>query len=90
MVTLRCDIFPADLDATAAFYTEVLGFTLDRDERSEGYLALHRDTVRLGARQNPPAPRELRDAFNVVRTRILQQTRTKGLNTIMVTSPGRS
>ena len=36
------------------------------------------------------APRALRDAFNVVRTRILQQTRAKGLNTIMVTSPGRS
>jgi Mrp family chromosome partitioning ATPase len=35
------------------------------------------------------APRELRDAFNVVRTRVLQQTRAKGLNTIMVTSPGR-
>lgn len=35
------------------------------------------------------APRALRDAFNVVRTRILQQTRTLGLNTIMVTSPGR-
>jgi len=35
------------------------------------------------------APRELRDAFNVVRTRILQQTRAQGLNTIMVTSPGR-
>lgn len=35
------------------------------------------------------APRELRDAFNVVRTRILQQTRSRGLNTIMVTSPGR-
>ena len=32
------------------------------------------------------APRELRDAFNVVRTRILQQTRAKGLNTIMVTT----
>lgn len=35
------------------------------------------------------APVELRDAFNVVRTRILQQTRAKGMNTIMVTSPGR-
>ncbi len=35
------------------------------------------------------APRELRDAFNVVRTQILQQTRSRGLNTIMVTSPGR-
>lgn len=35
------------------------------------------------------APRELRDAFNVVRTRVLQQTRAKGMNTIMITSPGR-
>ena len=30
------------------------------------------------------------DAFNVVRTQLLQQTRPKKLNTIMVTSPGRS
>lgn len=36
------------------------------------------------------APQELRDAFNVVRTQLLQQTRPKKLNTIMVTSPGRS
>ncbi|SFL76324.1 capsular exopolysaccharide family [Desulfomicrobium norvegicum] len=35
------------------------------------------------------APRELRDAFNVVRTQILRQTRSRGLNTIMVTSAGR-
>ncbi len=35
------------------------------------------------------APRELRDAFNVVRTRILQQTRGRGMNTVMVTSPTR-
>ena len=35
------------------------------------------------------APLELRDAFDVLRTRVLQQTRSKGLNTIMVTSPGR-
>lgn len=32
---------------------------------------------------------ELRDAFDILRTRILQQTRPAGLNTIMVTSPGR-
>ena len=36
------------------------------------------------------APSSLRDAFNVLRTQILQQTRVKGLNTIMVTSPGRA
>lgn len=50
-VTLRIEIFPADLDATADFYTQVLGFTLVRDQRdgSPGYLALERDRVRIGA-----------------------------------------
>jgi catechol 2,3-dioxygenase-like lactoylglutathione lyase family enzyme len=28
---LRCEIFPADLDATVAFYVSVLGFELVRD-----------------------------------------------------------
>jgi len=31
--TLRCEIFPADLDATVGFYVSVLGFELVRDER---------------------------------------------------------
>jgi lactoylglutathione lyase len=50
-MTLRIEIFPADLDATADFYTRVLGFTLVRDQRdgSPGYLALERDQVRIGA-----------------------------------------
>lgn len=70
-VTLRVEIFSDDLDSLADFYTRVLGFTLDRDERNEspGYLAMSRDTVRIGAAQReliahtegrrPPAGTEL-------------------------------
>ena len=45
--TLRCEIFPADLDATVSFYVSVLGFELVRDERDQAsaYVALARDTV---------------------------------------------
>jgi predicted enzyme related to lactoylglutathione lyase len=52
---LRCEIFPSDLDATARFYTEVLGFRIARDDRREGipYLALERGTVQLGAAYRP-------------------------------------
>ena len=48
---LRCEIFPADLDATVAFYVSVLGFELVRDERDQpsAYVALARDTVLVGA-----------------------------------------
>jgi lactoylglutathione lyase len=57
--TVRCEIFPADLDATADFYVDVLGFRLARDERGTNvpYLALERDEVRLGAAQRPMPPR---------------------------------
>ncbi len=50
-MTLRIEIFPADLDATVDFYTRVLGFTLVRDQRdgSPGYVALERGRVRIGA-----------------------------------------
>lgn len=50
-VTLRCEIFPPDLDATVDFYTRVLRFTLDRDERhtTSPYIALRRGEVLLGA-----------------------------------------
>lgn len=50
-MTLRIEIFPADLDATADFYTRVLGFALVRDQRdgSPGYVAIERDRVRIGA-----------------------------------------
>jgi lactoylglutathione lyase len=50
-VTLRCEIFPRDLDSTVDFYTTVLRFTLDRDERQgdSPYVALRRGEVLLGA-----------------------------------------
>jgi catechol 2,3-dioxygenase-like lactoylglutathione lyase family enzyme len=56
--TLRCEIFPADLDATVAFYVSVLGFELVRDERDRPspYVALARDTVQVGAAARPEIP----------------------------------
>jgi lactoylglutathione lyase len=50
-MTLRCEIFPTDLDPTVDFYTRVLRFTLDRDERQTDhpYIALRRGEVLLGA-----------------------------------------
>ena len=50
-VTLRCEVFSGDLDATASFYTEVLGFEIGRDARSDEspYLSLIRGVVKLGA-----------------------------------------
>ena len=55
---LRCEIFPADLDATVAFYVSVLGFELVRDERDQPstYVALARDTVLVGAAARPEVP----------------------------------
>lgn len=57
MDSLRVEIFPADLDVTVDFYTRVLGFTLERDERDagpDGYVALRRGAVRVGAAVRPP------------------------------------
>lgn len=53
--TLRCEIFPADLNATADFYTRVLGFTVvaDRRDGDDRYLALQRGNVRIGAAARP-------------------------------------
>jgi predicted enzyme related to lactoylglutathione lyase len=50
-MTLRCEIFPADLDATVEFYTRVLGFILaaDRRDTPEPYVYLRRGNVRIGA-----------------------------------------
>lgn len=55
--TLRCEIFPSDLDATADFYVRVLGFVLERDEpqAASPYLALRLDEVRIGAAARPEA-----------------------------------
>jgi catechol 2,3-dioxygenase-like lactoylglutathione lyase family enzyme len=48
---LRCEIFPSDLDATEDFYVRVLGFRVMRLqlEPPSPYLALQRDSVRIGA-----------------------------------------
>jgi len=67
--TLRCEIFPADLDATVSFYVSVLGFQLVRDERDQpsAYVALRRDAVHLGAAARPeiPDPGQRRPATGV-------------------------
>lgn len=53
--TLRCEVFPADLDSSIAFYVGVLRFRLVRDERSapDPYAALERGSVRLGLAARP-------------------------------------
>lgn len=58
-MSVRFEIFPSDLDATAHFYTTVLGFTVVRDERRNRYpyLALERDEVRIGAAQRTDSVR---------------------------------
>jgi lactoylglutathione lyase len=49
-MTLRFEIFPADLDATVDFYQRVLGFQLTDDRRDvDDYVALRRGAVRIGA-----------------------------------------
>jgi lactoylglutathione lyase len=50
-LTLRFEIFPADLDLTADFYTRVLGFGIVNDQRhtNHPYLAMERDAVHIGA-----------------------------------------
>ncbi len=56
--TLRCEVFPADLDATVRFYVDVLGFEVvgaDRDADSR-YVALRRGAVRMGAALSPGIP----------------------------------
>jgi len=53
-MTLRFEIFPADLDATVDFYQRVLGFELTDDRRGQdGYVALRRGAVRVGAVLDP-------------------------------------
>jgi catechol 2,3-dioxygenase-like lactoylglutathione lyase family enzyme len=50
-MSLRVEVFVADLDATVDFYTRVLGFALVQDDRdgSPPYVALERDLVHVGA-----------------------------------------
>jgi catechol 2,3-dioxygenase-like lactoylglutathione lyase family enzyme len=70
-MSLRFEVFVADLDATVEFYRRVLGFTVAEDERGRTppYVALERDLVHVGAvpawqevpsaRRRPPAGVEL-------------------------------
>jgi len=56
-MTLRFEIFPADLDAAVDFYVRVLGFRITKDERAdpEAYVAMRRGSVHVGAlRRNIP------------------------------------
>lgn len=54
-MSLRVELFPADLGRTADFYVRVLGFRVLRDERDAAapYLALERDGVTIGAAPRP-------------------------------------
>ncbi len=54
-MTVRFELFPTDLDATADFYTRVLGISLVSDKRGakDAYLALERDDVHIGAAARP-------------------------------------
>jgi lactoylglutathione lyase len=60
--TLRVEIFPADLDATVTFYTNIFSFSLVTDQRAtHEYVALERDNVRIGAAARPgPVAGEVR------------------------------
>ena len=60
-MTLRCEIFPADLDVTIDFYRRVLGFQLTDDRRDEDYISLRRGAVQIGAvRHLPPGTQAIR------------------------------
>ena len=50
-VTLRVEILPDDPDTTVDFYTNILGFSVTKDERAEpsAYVSLQRGSVRFGA-----------------------------------------
>jgi len=55
MSILRIEIFPDDLDQTVDFYTAVLGFAVERDERDQAaaYVAMRLGDARVGAARRP-------------------------------------
>lgn len=61
-MSLRFEVFVADLEATVDFYARVLGFTVTKDDRTgmPPYVALARDLVHVGAVASAPVPAELR------------------------------
>jgi len=50
-MTLRCEIFPSDLDAAVDFYTRVLRSAVTKDQRHHpnAYVSMQRGVVRVGA-----------------------------------------
>jgi predicted enzyme related to lactoylglutathione lyase len=54
-MTLRFEIFPADLDAAVDFYTRVLRFAVTKDQRHDPreYVSLQRGAVQVGAVRKP-------------------------------------
>lgn len=58
-MSVRFEIFPADLDAAVDFYVRVLGFRLVVDQRGgpEAYVAFERDRARIGAAQRDQSVR---------------------------------
>jgi lactoylglutathione lyase len=53
-MTLRFEIFPADLAATVDFYERALGFQITADRRAEDdYVAFQRGAVHVGAVEDP-------------------------------------
>jgi PadR family transcriptional regulator, regulatory protein AphA len=63
-MSLRVEVFVADLEATVDFYARVLGFAVVKDDRSGAppYVALARDLVHVGAleaQERVPAQRRL-------------------------------
>lgn len=70
-MSLRFEVFVADLEATVDFYTRVLGFAVAKDDRggTPPYVSLERDRVHVGvvpswedvpaSRRRPPTGVEL-------------------------------
>ena len=62
-MSLRFEIFPADLDAIADFYTRVLRFSVTKDQRLDpaAYVSMKRGTVQVGAaRRSVPGAHAVR------------------------------
>ncbi len=68
-MTMRCEIFPQNLDVIVDFYTRVLNFSVTKDQRDDkdAYVALRRGEVHIGASQRPlpAAPAERRPPTGV-------------------------
>lgn len=66
-LSLRIELFPAELERSLAFYTRTLGFRLEKDDRPAGipYVAVRRDGVRIGLLGSPGTAGDRRPPFGV-------------------------